>query len=133
MDQKSFSKKSHDKIWYIIAVGGLAIITITIFLVAAFNKAKLQASEVQYLAAKNTMDSLLSTDPNCLDWGGSMYHDKALWYNDLQTFFSAEMNKNSVVYTATAVPAYCLSILTLVAFGVCLMIADKRKEKEDQI
>ena len=58
--------------------------------------------------------------------------DEIAYYQDLNTTFTYVYTKSTNLYKATAIPAYTFSMLTLVGFGVCLMHADKRKEKEDE-
>lgn len=121
--------KNKRKLAYIGIVGGLAILTLSLFGVAQYNKAKLKASNSQVLASTNILNTI---GWEAIDDETSIYHDKAIWYNDIYTHFKAESSKNSATYITTAVFAYTLSILTLVSFGLVLKDADKQKEKEDK-
>lgn len=120
--------KSKRKWAYIGIVGGMALAAFSMFSVANFFKAKLKASDAQVMASKNILETIGWESINDTE---SIYHDKALWYNDIYMHFTYESKTNSSAYIATSVLAYSLSILTLVSFGLVLKDADKQKEKEE--
>lgn len=117
---------------YIGIVGGLAVLSLGLFTVSQFAKAKLSASKVTLAMADKEMDTMTSEEPNCLTDETAMYHDRALYYNDIQQTFIKIVEENSNFYTGTAIPAYTLTILTLVSFGLVLKDADRQKEIEDK-
>ena len=116
---------------YIGIVGGLAVLTLGLFTVSQFAKAKLAASKTVLSGAKAEMKTMTDAEPNCLTDESAMYHDRALFYNDIVVEFTKVVDENTAFYTGTAIPAYTLSILTLTSFGLVLKDADKQKELED--
>ena len=117
---------------YIGIVGGLAVLTLGLFTVSQFAKAKLAASETVLTGAQTEMKTMTDAEPNCLTDESAMYHDRALFYNDVVVKFTKVVDENTAFYTGTAIPAYSLSILTLTSFGLVLKDADKQKEKEEK-
>ena len=56
----------------------------------------------------------------------------AVYWNANYVHFKKVTNANSAARQGTAIPAYLLSMSTLVAFGLILKHAEKAKEKEDE-
>lgn len=117
------------KIAYASIVGVCGVAALTLFGVAQFTKAKLNSADIQVMAAKNVL-SVLGED--ALTDESSIYHDKALYFNDQYEHYYERSQKHLKQYTAMSITAYSLSILTLVSFGLVLKHSDKRKEKEDK-
>lgn len=116
---------------YIGIVGGLAALTLGLFIGAQYNRVVLSEAKTELAGAQKEMDSMTFEEPDCLTDENAIYHDRALWFNDKVEFFTNEVKVNSVRYAVTSVPAYVCSILTLTSFGLVLKDADKQKEKED--
>lgn len=117
---------------YALALGALGIGAISFFNAAQYNKAKFKSSSAIVQDAETKLTNLYSTNPNALtDTSDERAHDKALWYNDIYENFYVINQKNKNAYIGTSIPAYTLSTLTLVAFGLILKIEEKAKEKED--
>lgn len=116
---------------YIGIVGGLAAVTLGLFVTSQFYRARLSAAKTELTGAKSQMASMQNEEPDCLTDESAIYHDRALWFNDKVIYFQSEVDKYSVVYTCLSLPAYAASILTLTSFGLVLKDADKQKEKED--
>ena len=117
---------------YIGIVGGLAVLTLGLFTVSQFAKAKLAASQTVLTGAETEMTGMTDAEPNCLTDESAMYHDRALFYNDICIEFRKKVGENTVFYSCTSIPAYVLSIFTLTSFGLVLKDADKQKEKEEE-
>ena len=119
-------------ICYAAALGSLAIGALACFSAAQFNKAKYKASNAIVDDAVSKLTNLYKTNPDALTSNEDPWaHDKALWYNDIYEKYYVENEKNKDAYYATSIPAYALSTLTLVAFGIILKIEEKAKDKED--
>lgn len=118
---------------YIGIVGGLAVVSLSLFTISQYNKVVLSEAKTGLAGAKKEMDTMLADEPDALTNELATYHDRALWYNDIQNFFQKEVDDYSIKYTLTSVPAYIGTILTLVSFGLVLKDADKQKEIEDKM
>ena len=117
---------------YALAIGALGIGSIVCFNLAQYNKAKYKSSSAIVQDAVSKLTSIYQQNPNALtDTSDERAHDKALWYNDIYEHFYVENEKNTDAYVCSSVPAYLLSTLTLVAFGLILKYEEKAKEKED--
>lgn len=117
------------KIAYISVVGFCGVTALTLFGVAQYTKAKLNSADIQVMAAKNVLSTL---GDDALEDETSIYHDKALYFNDQYEHYSKISQKHLKQYNALSITAYSLSILTLVSFGLVLKHSDARKEKEDK-
>lgn len=117
---------------YAASIGALGIGSLLFFNNAQFYKAKYKSSSAIVADATAKLTSLYTTNPNALtDDSDVRAHDKALWYNDIYEEFYVINEQNKDAYVGNAIPAYLLSTLTLVAFGVILKVEEKAKEKED--
>lgn len=116
------------KIVYASIVGFCGATALTLFGVAQYTKAKLNSADIQVMAAKNVLSTL---GDDALTDETSIYHDKALYFNDQYEHFDKVSKKHLKQYNALSITAYSLSILTLVSFGLVLKHSDARKEKED--
>ena len=85
--------------------------------VTQFEKAKYKASETVRLSSENKMKTTSGQE--------------LVWWTEINEDFTKISKKNSGAYIGTAIPAYTLSIGTLVAFGLVLKHAEATKEKED--
>ena len=126
-------QKKHKRLMaYAAILGGCAVLALTLFTVSQFEKAKYQASISTQLVAKGKYDKIIDADKDALSNTESKYHDAAVYWDEIYQHFTDETNANSIKYKATAVPAYALSMATLVAFGLVLKHAEKAKDKEDE-
>ena len=126
------AKKTKRLLAYVGILGGCAVLAMTLFTVSQFEKAKYQASVNTRTMIKNRLDKVVDQDENALTDDSSPYYPLATWYQEVYNDFVNEVNKNSAAYKGTAIPAYLLSMGTLVSFGLILKHAEKAKEKEDK-
>ena len=124
-------KKNLRTLAYVGIIGFLGIASLTLFTVSRFEKAKYQASSSVQLAADNKLNQLIRADSNALTDESSRYYAAAIYWDEVKTTFEGITKANSQAYQATAIPAYILSLSTLVAVGLILKHAEKAKEKED--
>ena len=117
------------KIAYLSIVAAFGASSLILFGVAQYTKAKLDSADIQVLAAKNVLSAL---EEGAVNDETSVYHDKALYFNDQYEHYSALSEKHLKEYRALSITAYSLSILTLVSFGLVLKHSDHRKEKEEK-
>ena len=125
-------KKTKRVLAYATILGGCDVLALTFFTVSQFEKAKYQASISTQLVAKGKYDKIMEADQNALTNETSKYHDAAVYWDEVYTYFINETQANSAKYKGTAIPAYALSMATLVAFGLVLKHAEQAKEKEDE-
>ena len=139
-------KKHKRMLAYIGILGGAAILSLLFFTISQFEKAKYSASVSMKLMANGKLNQLREayreeqnvergvevTDEEFLNNEESMYHDAAVYWNDIYQHFTYVTKVNSGAYKGTAIPAYIFSMSTLVAFGLILKHAEKAKEKEDE-
>ena len=111
---------------YIGVILLLSAISLSTFTLSQFFKAKANSSKT---VMDNSATMLKSLE---IKKKTEAIEDEIAFYEDLNATFTYVYNRDSNLYKATAIPAYIFSMLTLVGFGVCLMHADKMKEKEDQ-
>ena len=139
----ALAKKNKRILSYVLILGGLAVSSLVFFTVSQFEKAKCDASTSTLKMCENKLNKLTTaykkeqgiSEVNMatfLQDEPSHYHDAAVYWNSNLQFFIKETDKNSTAYKITAVPAYILSMSTLVAFGLILKHAEKAKEKEDE-
>ena len=120
-------------ICYAGALGALSISALVLFNSAQYNKAKYKSSNAIVNDAVAKLTNLYKEYPDALtDTSNEAAHDKALWYNDIYEEFYVINEQNKNAYIGTAIPAYTLSTLTLVGFGVILKIEESAKDKEDK-
>lgn len=117
---------------YVAAIGALGISSVVHFNKAQYAKAKYKSSNAVVDDCVAKLTALYTTNPDALtNTDDVRAHDKALWYNDIYENFYVINEENKYEYVYNAIPAYGLSTLTLVAFGLILKIEEKAKEKED--
>ena len=139
-------KKHKRLLAYVGILGGAAVLALTFFSISQFEKAKYSASVSVQLMASGKLNQLKEAyreeqnlergvevkDEEFLNNDKSMYHDAAVYWNDIYQHFTYVTKVNSAAYKGTAIPAYLFSMSTLVAFGLILKHAEKAKEKEDE-
>ena len=142
-------KKHKRMLAYIGILGGAAVLSLTFFTISQFEKAKYQASISVELMCKNNYekysDAYLDDHPeiNRTDKDANRavlkegpetnkYYEMATYWDEVYQHFVYVTKVNSGAYKGTAIPAYILSMSTLVAFGLVLKHAEKAKEKEDE-
>lgn len=142
----ALQKKHKRLLAYVGILGGAAVLALTFFSISQFEKAKYSASVSVQLMASGKLNQLKEayreeqnlergeplTDEEFLANTESMYHDAAVYWNDIYQHFTYVTKVNSGAYKGTAIPAYLFSMSTLVAFGLILKHAEKAKEKEDE-
>ena len=111
------TKKLARTLAYVGIIGGIAIAAMTFYTISQFEKAKYKASETVRLSSENKMKTTSGQE--------------LVWWTEINEDFTKISKKNSGAYIGTAIPAYTLSIGTLVAFGLVLKHAEATKEKED--
>lgn len=110
---------------YGLIIGGLALAGIICFGVSQYQKAKYASSSVVLTGAQSQL-KMAQTDPT-----NPANADKIEWYGDIAEHFEVINTENANAYKNTAIPAYVLTTLCLVACGLCLKHADFVKEKEE--
>lgn len=128
----ALAKKHKRLLAYAGILGGCAILAMSLFTISQFEKAKCTASISMQLVSKNKLDEIVAADAKAIENESSQYHDAAVYWDEVYQHFTEVTNQNSIAYKATAIPAYALSMATLVAFGLILKHAEKAQEKEDE-
>ena len=128
----ALQKKTKRLLAYTGILGGLAVLALTFFTISQFEKAKYQASVSVQLVCENKLNAALDNDANAIEDESSKYHEVAMYWKENAEDFQKITKDNSAKYVGTAVPAYLLSMSTLVAFGLILKHAETAKEKEDE-
>ena len=119
-------------ICYASILGALGIGTVAFFNVAQYNKAKYKATSATVQDAQMKLTTIYSSTPDALtSTENEAAHDKALYYNDIYETYYVRNELNKRAYIGTSIPAYLLSTMTLVAFGLILKYEEKAKDKED--
>ena len=132
------AKKTKRLLAYVGILGGCAILALTFFTISQFEKAKYQASVNMQLMCNNQLNKIKAADSSLYDETtktyneSSPYYKYAIWWDTTLKDFNVIVTQNSNAYIGTGVPAYLLSMTTLVAFGLVLKHAEKAKEKEDE-
>lgn len=126
MAKLKLSKEKLRLIVYALIVGGLAITGLVFFGVSQYQKAKYKSSSVILTGAESQLKILNNSEQSDAN------KDKILWYQDIADHFTVVNNKNANAYKATAIPAYVITTLALVSFGLCLKFEDKVKAKEEE-
>ena len=128
----ALQKKHKRLLAYVGILGGLAVLALTFFTISQFEKAKYQASVSMQLVCKNKLDAIMDKDPHAKDSEDRPLYPMAMYWQENYDEFVKITNNNSIAYKGTAIPAYLLSMSTLVAFGLILKHAESAKEKEDE-
>jgi len=125
-------KSTRRLIAYAAIIGILGVGSIAFFSASQYYKAKYKSSDAIVNDAVSKLTELYKTNPDALtDASNERDHDKALWYNDIYEHFYVINEQNKDAYVYTSIPAYLLSTLTLVSFGLILKFEEAAKEKED--
>ena len=111
---------------YAIIVGGFAIAGLVLFTIAQYSKAKYNASSVILTGAESQLKLLDKEEKT------DLVNDKIAWYSDIRDTFSSITEENHTTYKKTAIPAYALTTMALVSFGLCLKFEDIAKKKEEK-
>ena len=117
-------KKTKRLLAYVGIIGGCAVLSLTFYTISQYEKAKYQASLTVQLTAKSHVDKATQAQLENEE-------SEAYWWKTVYEDFTKITKQNSAAYVGTAIPAYTLSMLTLVSFGLVLKHADKAKEKEE--
>lgn len=125
--KKSNTKKVIRLVIYAVSILGLALAGIIFFGVSQYQKAKYAASSVVLTGAQSQLKMAEAEDPN-----SPATIDKKEWYGDIADHFEVINTNNANAYKYTAIPAYILTTLSLVACGLCLKHADHVKDKEEK-
>lgn len=113
------AKKTKRSLIYVGIIGGCGVLALTLFTISQYEKAKFKASEQVRLSSESKMKTSGEGSPMQVFW------------TSVNEDFVKISAQNKAAYIGTAIPAYALSILTLVSFGLILKDAEKQKEKED--
>ncbi len=113
------AKKTKRTLIYVGIIGGCSVLALTLFTISQYEKAKFKASEQVRLSSESKMKTSGEGSPMQVFW------------TSVNEDFVKISAQNKGAYIGTAIPAYALSILTLVSFGLILKDAEKQKEKED--
>ena len=111
---------------YAAIIGSFAISALVLFTISLYQKAKYQASSVVLTGAESQLKLLDKEEKT------DLVKDKIAWYSDIRDYFVEVNTKNYNTYKATAIPAYALSTMALVSFGLCLKFEDIAKAKEEK-
>ena len=111
---------------YAFIVGGFAIAGLVLFAVSQYAKAKYNASSVILTGAESQLKLLEKEEKT------DLVKDKIAWYSDIKDTFTTINDKNYSTYKATAIPAYTLTTVALISFGLCLKFEDIAKAKEEK-
>lgn len=126
MKKLKLSKEKLRLIAYALIVGGLAITGLIFFGVSQYQKAKYKSSSVVLTGAESQLKILNNSEKT------EENLDKIAWYSDIAEHFTVINNSNANAYKATAIPAYIVTTLALVSFGLCLKFEDIAKAKEEE-
>ena len=124
--KNSLNKGRIRLLFYALIVGGCALSALILFSVSLYNKAKYQASSVVLTGAESQLKLLEKEEQT------DLVRDKIAWFSDIKEYFVDVNTKNYKNYKATAIPAYALSTLALISFGLCLKYEDMAKAKEEK-
>ena len=125
----ALQKKHKRLLAYVGILGGLAVLALSFFTISQFEKAKYQASISMQLVCKNKLDDAKERAELSKS---NAYDEVVVYWQEYYDEFTKITKNNSAAYKGTAIPAYLLSMSTLVAFGLILKHAETAKEKEDE-
>ena len=111
---------------YAVIVGGFAIAGLVLFTIAQYAKAKYNASSVILTGAQSQLKLLDKEEKT------DLVNDKIAWYSDIRDKFSGITEENYTTYKKTAIPAYALTTMALISFGLCLKAEDIAKAREEK-
>ncbi|MBR0302047.1 MAG: hypothetical protein IJQ92_02790 [Bacilli bacterium] len=124
--KNSLAKGKIRLISYVAIVGSLAISALVLFVLCLYKKAQYQASNVVLTGAESQLKLLEKEEQT------DLVRDKIAWYTDIRDHFVVVNEQNYNTYKALSIPAYALSTLALISFGLCLKFEDKAKAKEEK-
>lgn len=124
--KNSLAKGKIRLISYVAIVGSLAISALVLFVFCLYKKAQYQASNVVLTGAESQLKLLEKEEQT------DLVRDKIAWYTDIRDHFVVVNEQNYNTYKALSIPAYALSTLALISFGLCLKFEDKAKAKEEK-
>ncbi len=111
---------------YGLVIALFAVSGITLFIVSQFQRARYTEANVQLANAKSTLETL-EGQPD------SYKKTKQVeYYSDLENYFTTEVEASTKTYKACSTVSYTLTMMALVAFGVCLKVEDYFKSKEEK-
>ena len=111
---------------YACIVGGFALAGLILFTIAQYAKARYNASSVILTGAQSQLKLLEKEEKT------DLVNDKIAWYTDINEEFSKITEENYTTYKKTAIPAYALTTMALISFGLCLKFEDIAKKKEEK-
>ena len=111
---------------YAVVIAIFAVSGITLFIVSQFQRARYTEANVQLANEKSKLESLENEPDSYKKPFEVKYH------TDLQSFFTKEVEKSTKTYKACSTVSYTLTMMALVAFGVCLKVEDYFKSKEEK-
>ena len=124
--KNSLAKGRIRLICYAAIIGLFAISALVLFTVSLYQKAKYQASSVVLTGAESQLKLLEKEEET------DLVRDKIAWYSDIRDYFVDINANNYKAYKACAIPAYALSTMALISFGLCLKFEDIAKAKEEK-
>ncbi len=111
---------------YGLVIAIFAISGIALFVKSQFQRARYTEANVQLSNAKTNLE-VLEGQPD------SYKKTKQIeYYSDLKDYFTFEVETSTKTYKACSTVSYTLTMMALVAFGVCLKVEDYFKSKEEK-
>lgn len=111
---------------YALVIAIFAVSGISLFVASQYQRARYTEANVQLSNAKTSLESL-EGEPE------SYKKTKQVeYYSDLRDFFTSEVDASTKTYKAYSTVSYTLTMMALVAFGVCLKVEDYFKSKEEK-
>ncbi len=124
--KNSLAKGRIRLICYAAIIATFAISALVLFTVSLYKKAQYQASSVVLTGAESQLKLLEKEEET------DLVRDKIAWYSDIRDYFVDINANNYKAYKACAIPAYALSTMALISFGLCLKFEDFAKAKEEK-
>lgn len=111
---------------YAFVIAIFAISGISLFIASQFQRARYTEANVQLSNAKSNLE-ILEAQPD------SYKKTKQVeYYSDLESYFTTEVATSTKTYKTCSTVSYTLTMMALVAFGVCLKVEDYFKSKEEK-
>ena len=111
---------------YALVIALFAVSGISLFVVSQFQRARYTEANVQLSNAKSNLQ-VLEAQPD------SYKKTKQVeYYSDLESYFTTEVAASTKTYKTCSTVSYTLTMMALVAFGVCLKVEDYFKSKEEK-
>ena len=124
--KNSLAKGRRRLICYVVIIGSIAISALVLFVLCLYKKAQYQASSVVLTGAESQLKLLEKEEQT------DLVRDKIAWYEDIRDHFTVINTENYNAYKSLAIPAYALTTLALISFGLCLKFEDMAKAKEEK-